>query len=134
LPTIDAGLHAAVADLVRSLVTDGAVNGVHDVADGGLLLALGELAVHGGTGFDVAVTSGAALLSEASSRVVLAVAPAELEQVIARAERGGVPAEVIGTAGGDRLVVRGMLGVDLASAVAAWRDRLPAALAGGTAQ
>jgi hypothetical protein len=45
-----------------------------------------------------------------------------------------VPGRVIGTAGGDRLVVEGVVDVTLADAVAAWRGRLPDLLGHGTAQ
>ncbi len=36
---------------------------------------------------------------------------------------------VLGQAGGDRLIVEGLLDVAIAAAVAAWRDSLPQALA-----
>ena len=76
LPPLDLRLHTAVADLVRGLVVDRAVAGVHDVASGGLGLALAEMAVRSGVGFRVAgVADHGALFSEAPSRVVLCVAP-----------------------------------------------------------
>jgi hypothetical protein len=39
-----------------------------------------------------------------------------------------VAVRALGTAGGDRLVVRGLLDVAVADAVAAWRGDLPAKL------
>jgi hypothetical protein len=46
----------------------------------------------------------------------------------------GVAAAIIGKAGGRRLVIDGVIDVALEDAMSAWRDRLPSALAGGTAQ
>jgi hypothetical protein len=54
--------------------------------------------------------------------------------VTARAAAAGVALAELGEAGGDRLVVDGLLDVALADASVAWRDRLPAALGHGTAQ
>src|SRR4029453_12813898 len=45
-----AGAHA-VHELVRSLVSGGLVDGVHDCSDGGLAVALAEMAIAGEAGF-----------------------------------------------------------------------------------
>ena len=135
LPDVDLDVHAVVCALVRGLVGDGLVQGIHDVSDGGVGVALAEAAVHTGVGFEVDGIDGhGALFSEAPSRVVLCVAPEHVATVEARAEDAGVPLQRIGDAGGDRLVVAGLVSVSLADAVAAWRDRIPAALGTGTAQ
>jgi phosphoribosylformylglycinamidine synthase len=135
LADVDLDLHAAVCDLVRGLVVDGLVQAIHDVSDGGVGLALAEAAVHAGVGFEVDGIDGhGALFSEAPSRAVLCVAPEHIATVEGRAADGGVPLQKIGEAGGDRLVVAGLVSVALSDAVAAWRDRIPAALGTGTAQ
>lgn len=129
LPAVDAPAHAALCQLVRDLVDGELVAGVHDVSDGGLGLALAEMAVRSGTGFDVEVDHGhAGLFCEAPSRVIACVAPAALAEVTERAGAAGVAVRALGTAGGDRLVVRGLLEVAVADAVAAWRGDLPAKL------
>src|SRR5205807_2852791 len=59
-------------DLVRQLVVDGAVTGLHDVADGGLAVCLAELAVRNQMGLTVLGIDGhGSLFSEAPSRVVV---------------------------------------------------------------
>jgi phosphoribosylformylglycinamidine synthase len=131
LAPVDFAAHRAVCDLVRSLAVDDVVDGVHDVADGGLALALGELAVASRVGVTVSgVDDHGQLFGEGPSRVVVC-AGAGRDEVLARAAAAGVPATVIGTAGGDRIAVDGLLDVSLADAVTAWRDRLPAALGAG---
>jgi phosphoribosylformylglycinamidine synthase len=129
LPPLDLQAHSDVAALVRGLVADRVVDGVHDVASGGLGLALAEMAVGADVGFRVdGVADHRGLFSEAASRVVVCVAPDREAEVVARAEAAGVPVRVLGDAGGDRLVVEGLVDVGLAEATAAWRDRLPDAL------
>ena len=126
-------VHTAVADLVRALVTGGLASGVHDVSVGGLGLALAEMAVRSGVGCSVArIADHRALFAEGPSRVVVAVAPEVLANVVAMAEHAGVPVARLGLATGDRIVVKGLLDVDLAAATRAWRDRLPDALGAGS--
>ncbi len=129
LPALDLRLHSSVAEVVRGLVADRVVGGVHDVASGGLALTLAEMAVGSGVGFTVAgVADHRTLFSESPSRVVVSVV-ADLEaEVLARAEAAGVPVRSLGTAGGDRLLVAGLVDVGLAEATTTWRNRLPDAL------
>jgi phosphoribosylformylglycinamidine synthase len=122
----------ALADLVRSLVADGVVLGVHDLADGGLGLTLAELAVVAGLGLRVTeVDDHVTLFGESADRVVVCVSAGRRSELASRAAAAGVPHRLLGTAGGDRIEIGSMVDVPLADAVAAWRDRLPVAF--GTA-
>src|SRR5205085_1827875 len=58
LPALDLDLHARLLDLVRRLVVDGAVTGLHDVADGGLGVCLAELSVRNQMGLTVSGIDG----------------------------------------------------------------------------
>ena len=60
--------------------------------------------------------------------MVASVAPALVDEVTQRAAAAGVAVAPLGTAGGDRLVVRGLVDVPLADAVASWTGALPAKL------
>jgi phosphoribosylformylglycinamidine synthase subunit PurL len=87
------------------------------------------MAVRSETGFDVEVDDGhAGLFSEAPSRLIACVSPAAVAEVTERAAGAGVAVRRLGAAGGDRLVVRGLLDVPVAEAVAAWHGNLPARL------
>jgi len=137
LEAVDLEAHARLCDLVRGLVADGVVHGLHDVADGGLALALAEMAVRGGVGFRVkagAVDGHEVLFGEGPSRVVVSVAAASVPEVHRRHIEADVPAALLGVAGGDRLVVDGLLDVALEDATAAWRDALPSMLGHGSVQ
>jgi phosphoribosylformylglycinamidine synthase len=131
LPGLDLQAVSATAGLVRALVADGVVAGVHDIAAGGLAGALAELAVRSCIGVVVArIPDHAFLFSESAGRALVCVEGEDLADVERRAGAAGVPATRVGAAGGDRIQVMGLLDVGLGDAVAAWRDRLPSALGG----
>jgi phosphoribosylformylglycinamidine synthase len=126
LPALDPAAHRAVADLVRWAVTEDLLLGVHDVAEGGLAVALAEAAVATSVGASIDGLDGhAALFAEAPSRALACIAPEAVSRVTERAGAGGVPVRVVGEARGDRVVVEGLLDVAVAPLSAAWRRRLP---------
>jgi phosphoribosylformylglycinamidine synthase subunit PurL len=134
LPDLDLELHRRLLTLVSELVnrSPALIDGVHDVSDGGLGVALGEMAVRSQVGFRVeGIPDHRALFGEGPSRVILSVPPAALSDVQARCQAAGLAWVPLGTAGGDRLVVAGLVDVTVADAVAWWRGALPRALAGG---
>jgi phosphoribosylformylglycinamidine synthase subunit PurL len=133
-PAADLGagvkLHALVSDLVR----EREVTGIHDVSDGGLAVALCEMAFAGGTGFrvDLATAPGARKCSEAeaafgesTSRVIVSVTRDQVAPALGVAAAAGVPAAVIGQAGGDQLIADGAFAVPLAEARRAWHEAIP---------
>jgi phosphoribosylformylglycinamidine synthase len=108
---------SATADTVRALVRDGALSGVHDVADGGLAKALAEMAAASGVGVHVTGVSTTDAFDESAGRVLVSVPP-------------GVDVDGIelGIAGGDRFTIDGVLDLALGDVVSAWRDTLPSAM------
>ena len=86
------------------------------------------MAVRSGTGFSVRLDD---VFGEGPSRVIVCVAPEHAGTVEERARSAGVPVLAIGVAGGDRIVVDGLVDIALDEAEHAWRERLPAALGGG---
>ncbi len=135
LPALDLVAHAALVQLVGGLVgkvlrgedryPDGAASGqgaalvgVHDVSDGGLGVALAEMAAASGTGVVVeGVEDHRRLFSEAASRVLVCTWRPEV--VEEEAARSGVPTSRIGTAGSDRLVIEGLVDLAVSDLVAA---------------
>ncbi len=132
-PAVDLAAARALHELVAAVVGERSVSGVHDCSDGGLAVALAEMAIAGGCGFRVELPAAEPIVpalgwfSESTSRVVLAIADEHLDGVLARAEAAGVPAAVIGTGGGARLVSADF-DVALADADDAWRNAIPRAL------
>jgi phosphoribosylformylglycinamidine synthase len=129
LPPLDLAVHGAVCAFVRELVVDGLAVGVHDVADGGLATCLSELVARSGVGLRLSGLDTAELFAESASRVVICVppgtGPADIEE---RAHAADVALAHLGEAGGDRLVVDGVIDLTVASVTHAWRDKLPRAL------
>jgi len=126
LAPLDLAAHAALADLVRALVADGVVEAVHDVAEGGLGLCLAEMAVAGHVGCRVTGVDGhAELFGEGPSRVVVACRPDQAQEVLGRASAAGVPLRLLGGAGGDRIVVDGLVDLAVADAVHRFDHALP---------
>jgi phosphoribosylformylglycinamidine synthase len=130
LPALDLDRHRRLVDAVAAIAADGLADGIHDVSEGGLGVALAEMAVRSGVGFRVAGIRGHdELFSEAPSRVVLCVAPGQAEdEVRRRAAAAGLPLARLGQAGGDRLVVEGLVDLGLAKATERWRTALPGLL------
>ncbi|MGE0794664.1 MAG: phosphoribosylformylglycinamidine synthase subunit PurL, partial [Acidimicrobiia bacterium] len=129
---VDLGAVSAVAGVVRSAVLDGLLAGVHDVGDGGLALALGELVARSGVGLRAEGIDGAVgLFSEWPGRVVACVAAGSLDELRRRASGAGVPVLELGTARGDRLVVPGLVDLAVEAVQRTYRDALPAAMAAG---
>jgi len=63
------------------------------------------------------------LFTEAPSRVV--VCTTRSHDLLSRAADAGIGFRVLGTAGGDRIVIGDLVDVGVAEATTAWRGRLP---------
>jgi phosphoribosylformylglycinamidine synthase subunit PurL len=128
LPALDLAAHARLLALLARLVSvEGMLTSIHDVSGGGLALALAESALRSGVGCRVdGVADHAELFSESPSRVVLGTQ--RPDEVLAQATAAGVPARVIGSSGGERIVVAGLLDIAVSDAAEAWRVALPGAL------
>ena len=68
--------------------------------------------------------------AESANRVVVAVAPADLDEVLERARDAGVPARECGRTGGDRLRIDGGVDVAVSELAEAWSNAIPRAVAG----
>jgi phosphoribosylformylglycinamidine synthase subunit PurL len=135
LPSLDFAVHADVARVVAQLVNANMLLGAHDVAAGGLGLALAEMVAASGLGATIArVADHVELFGESPSRVVVCVEPEQLTTVLNVCEAAGVPTTRIGVAGGNRLSVKDLLEVPVDEVVASWRNCLPEALGHGTTQ
>ena len=108
-PPVDLDEERRNGDFVRGLIADGLVDTCHDLSDGGLLVALADMAMAGGIGADVRNPAGEAdagwLFGEDQARYLMAVA--DPDPVLARAAAAGVDAAAVGHSGGTSLTVLG---------------------------
>ena len=118
-------------DLVRGLIRGGEVRTCHDVSDGGLLIAIAEMALAGGVGAAIETPTTEApadafWFGEDQGRYVLAVDGERTEAVIATARAANVPALRLGTSGGNSLTVDGIHTISLTELRGAHEGWLPA--------
>lgn len=132
-PQLDLAKEAAVQKLVLDAIRQGLVKSAHDLSEGGLGVALAESCFGSGIGAAVSLQSDlrsdVLLFSESQSRILLSVAQEQTDAVLALAKERDVPAQVIGTTGGERLVVNvngtEVIHAPLADLKAAWKDAIP---------
>jgi phosphoribosylformylglycinamidine synthase len=137
-PPVDLAVEKRNGDFVRTLIRDRRVDTVHDLSDGGLGVALAEMAMAGGIGATVtALPDGipvhAALFGEDQARYLLAVPEPEAGRILAEAAKAGVPAVRIGSTGGDTLTLPGEAPISIQAMRDAHEGWLPAYMAGRAA-
>ena len=114
-PPVDLAAERRNGDLVRSLVRSGQVNVVHDLSDGGLVAAAAEMALASDVGITLKaegpLPAQAWLFGEDQGRYLLGCA--EAAAVLSAAVAAGVPAQVIGSAGGRTLACEGLFSLAL---------------------
>jgi phosphoribosylformylglycinamidine synthase len=130
-PPVDFADEIKAGSLVRSLIREGKVAGVHDVSDGGMLVAIAEMALASGVGVQLFPYEGklpahAAWFGEDQGRYILEAGPELAEEIIARARLLALPARVVGRVGGDSLALKGEENLPLADLAAVHDGWLPA--------
>ncbi len=103
-PPVDLAAERRHGDFVRARILEGRVRACHDVSDGGLLVAVAEMALAGETGVRLlarppGVAAHAFWFGEDQGRYVLAV-PASSD-LLAAAGREGIPAALLGRSVGE---------------------------------
>ena len=98
-PSVDLAAEVRNGSFVRALIQDGLASAVHDVSDGGIAVAVAEMALAGNLGAqinfaDMSVTSASILFGEGQGRYVIA-AP-DWEKVRDRAIIGGIAMSQLG--------------------------------------
>ncbi len=131
-PKVDLGAEERLADLLRLLGFEGLITTAHDLAEGGLAVALAEACVDGGLGAELEVDGEpTTLFSETQARALVAVPPRYVEQVLEEAEMFDVPAVDAGRVGGSRLTIAcggAAVDVELEELHRIWSTALPRAL------
>jgi phosphoribosylformylglycinamidine synthase subunit PurL len=135
-PPVDLDAEKRTGDLVRGLIRSGDVSAVHDVSDGGLLVAIAEMALAGGHGVELDAVPGpvpahALWFGEDQARYVVAASPDKADAIHKAAAVAKVPVRLLGKVGGDAIMLQGEALLPLASLKAAHEGWLPRFMAHG---
>jgi phosphoribosylformylglycinamidine synthase len=102
-PPVDLAAERRLGELVRRLIDHGLVTAVHDVSDGGALVAIAEMALAGSIGARITLPSvanpAAVLFGEDQGRILLTTT--DPEAITMQANAAQIYAVHIGTTGGD---------------------------------
>jgi phosphoribosylformylglycinamidine synthase len=144
-PPVDLEAEVKAGRLIRSLIREGRALAVHDCADGGLLVAIAEMALAGGkhglsreasgTGVELYAYEGklpphAVWFGEDQGRYVVEVTPQKAEEVLERARLLELPARIVGRVGGDAIALKGETALPLAELRTAHEGFLPKLMSG----
>jgi len=107
-PPVELDAERKVGDFVRNLILTGQARACHDISDGGLLVAVAEMAMAGNTGARLStgpreIPGHAYWFGEDQGRYILAVP--DSASVLRSAETAGIPAIRLGTTGGGDLTL-----------------------------
>jgi phosphoribosylformylglycinamidine synthase len=116
-PPVDLADEIKAGRLVRALIREGKVSAVHDISDGGLLVAVAEMALASGEmgsglgvelfAYEGKLPAHAVWFGEDQGRYVLSVDPARAEEVVERARLLAIPARIVGRTGGAAIALKG---------------------------
>jgi phosphoribosylformylglycinamidine synthase len=109
-PQIDLAHEIKVQNTVRDLIRSGLAKSAHDCSEGGLAVTLAECCFNPERLFGAAIRLNTAdtpattlLFNESQSRIIVSVAPADLEKVMSILHRSNVPFEQLGRVGSNQL-------------------------------
>jgi len=108
-PAVDLGVEKKNGDFVRGLIEKGRVDTVHDVSDGGLLVAIAEMAMPRGIGASIGLAGLPDAIpfwfGEDQARYVIAAPFAEAEKIVEQARAAFIPVAELGKTGGDAIAL-----------------------------
>jgi len=134
-PPVDLGDELKAGNLVRAIIREGKASAVHDISDGGLLVALAEMALAGNKGIELfpyegRLPSHAIWFGEDQGRYLIACRPSIAEEISDRARLLALSARIVGRVGGSSLVLAGEQSIPLAQLKATNEGWLPGYMAG----
>jgi phosphoribosylformylglycinamidine (FGAM) synthase-like enzyme len=133
-PPVDLAHERKIGDFVRSLIRSGVASAVHDLSDGGLGVALAEMAMASAVGATVTTPHGnlvAAYFGEDQGRYLVTVRDeAEVEELAEQAMELGIKLLEIGHTGGSNLRLGNARAIPISELTAAYESWFPRYMAG----
>jgi phosphoribosylformylglycinamidine synthase II len=107
-PRVDLAVEKRTGDFIREAIRCGALTAVHDVSDGGVAVAVAEMALASGIGAivdaPISGTVAGALFAEDQGLYVVTARDAALMDVLVHAEEAGVSVERLGRTIANRII------------------------------
>jgi phosphoribosylformylglycinamidine synthase II len=132
-PPVDLQVERRHGEFVRALIAEGIATAAHDVSDGGLLVAICEMAMASGIGAELErapLAAHAFWFGEDQGRYVVTVSAARAERIIQRGLAASVPMRRLGLTGGDALTLEGERPILVAKLQERFEAWLPGYMAG----
>jgi phosphoribosylformylglycinamidine synthase II len=134
-PPVDLAAEKRTGDFVRDLIAKGRVTAVHDCSDGGLLVAIAEMAMASniGAALDAApagLPAHAFWFGEDQARYVVTAPALALPEIEAAAKEAGISALRLGLTGGEQLTLPGERPISVAGLKKRHESWLPDYMAG----
>jgi len=110
-PPVDLAAEKRNGDFIRTQILAGSVTACHDCSDGGLLVAVAEMAMAGNLGATIRAPENLAgpahafWFGEDQARYVATVAMGNAERFLSEARKAGVPVTVLGETGSASLTL-----------------------------
>ncbi|HVB76621.1 MAG TPA: phosphoribosylformylglycinamidine synthase subunit PurL [Candidatus Nitrosotalea sp.] len=130
-PTVDLRAERAAHEFILAAAAQGLLRSAHDVAEGGMLVALAESALNGGIGVHCSALRPQselglipALFAESQGRFIISAPSRTMPALQSLARRHRVDVELLGLAGGDRIEFEGQVSVGLGELRALWEAGL----------
>jgi phosphoribosylformylglycinamidine synthase len=129
LPAIDLAAHASAFGAIREAVRSGLVVTAHDIAEGGIGVALAEMSIPGRIGVRATIDNDdfdCGAFGEGPGGILLACAPDDFDSLAAIC--ADIPFVRVGETGGDQVVLEGAtasLHVQVEEAVMAYEEAVP---------
>ena len=108
-PTVDLSQEKKHGEFIRSLIDNNHITACHDISDGGLYVAIAEMAIASQIGASLNLEPNiplfAYLFGEDQARYIITATPEEIDTIEALAKKSEIPLTIAGTTGGDVLSV-----------------------------
>jgi phosphoribosylformylglycinamidine synthase subunit PurL len=131
-PVLDLAVERTLQKTVLSAIQQGWVASAHDLAEGGLAVALVESAAPGlgaVVNWETALRPDIALFSESQSRILLSVKPENAAEVRGIVQANGIACTELGIVTGDEIKItvngRNVVSEALSELKTAWKDAIP---------
>ncbi|WP_269815571.1 phosphoribosylformylglycinamidine synthase subunit PurL [Parvularcula mediterranea] len=128
-PAVDLELEKKTGDFIRKQIEDSAVSAVHDVSDGGLLVAASEMCLASGMGValttSISARKAAFWFGEDQARYLVSVPAETADSFVLKAAMAGLQASRLGIFGGEEIILDGQERIAVTDLAAAHEATIP---------